>query len=135
MLMSGAVVVMAVSRRVGMGVNLAAVVVDADVIFCQTMRDRRVVGKREGNGRAENAKRIKRGKHDCRFAAKGFTGLEQHRVRPATRIEYRGQFAMLPCPQRGASEVVSATRFRGHDEFDTPTCAGSAQRIIAPART
>ena len=53
-------------------VVLAAVIVHADVTFGQAMGDGGIVGKRKGDRRRENAKRIKRGKDGRRFGAKRF---------------------------------------------------------------
>jgi hypothetical protein len=53
-------------------VNLAAVIVDADVTFGQAMRDAGAGGESEGSRWRENAKRVERGKDDRRFDAKGY---------------------------------------------------------------
>ena len=64
------VVVMGAAVRVD--VNLAAVIVDANVTFGQAMRDAGASGESEGGRRRENAKRLERGKDDRRFDAKSF---------------------------------------------------------------
>ena len=79
--MSSVVTMMLMSRSVRMNVSLAAVIVDADAIFGQAMRDRRVVGERKSRGRRENAKRINGGQCDSQFGAKAFDWCRQHRPR------------------------------------------------------
>jgi hypothetical protein len=58
---------------------LAAVIVHADVTFGQAMGDGGIVGKRKGDGRREDAKRVERGQNDRRFDAKSF-GQGRHRA-------------------------------------------------------
>jgi len=58
---------------------LGAVIVNADVTFGQAMGDGGIVGKRKGNGRRENTKRIEHGQNDRRFDAKSF-GQGRHRA-------------------------------------------------------
>jgi len=64
------VVVMGGAVRVD--VNLAAVIVDANVTFDQAMRDAGAGGESKGGRGRENAKRVERGKRDRRFDAKSF---------------------------------------------------------------
>jgi hypothetical protein len=49
------------------------VVVNADVTFGQAMGDGGIVGKRKGDRRRENAKRVERGNDGRRFGAKRFS--------------------------------------------------------------
>jgi hypothetical protein len=53
-------------------VNIAAVIVDANVTFGQAMRDAGVGRESEDGRRRENAKQVERGKDDRRFDAKSF---------------------------------------------------------------
>jgi hypothetical protein len=50
---------------------LGAVIVNADVTFGQAMCDGGIVGKRKGDRRREDAKRVEHGQNDRRFDAKG----------------------------------------------------------------
>src|SRR5215468_7970659 len=71
-----AIIVMLMGSAVRMDVKVAAmfvlgaVIVNADVTFGQAMGDGGIVGKREGDRRRENAKRVERGQYDRRFDAK-----------------------------------------------------------------
>jgi hypothetical protein len=75
---------MLMGGAVGMDVKLAAmfrlgaVIVNADMAFCQAMRDGGIVGKRKGDRRRENAKHVERGKGGRRFGAKSFGEDRQH---------------------------------------------------------
>jgi len=68
----GAVIIMLMGGAVRVDVNLAAVIVDADVAFGQAMRDAGIGGESEGGRRRENAKHVERGNEDRRFGAKSF---------------------------------------------------------------
>src|SRR5262249_61533495 len=65
--------------KVAAMVVLGAVIVNADVTFGQAMGDGGIVGKRKGNRRRKNAKRVERGKDDRRFDAKSL-GQGRHRA-------------------------------------------------------
>ena len=69
---------MLMGDAVRVDVNLAAVIVDANVTFGQAMRDGGIVGKRKGDRRRENAKCVEHGQNDRRFGAKGFGEDRQH---------------------------------------------------------
>src|SRR5260370_33636303 len=60
---------------------LGAVIVNADVTFGQAMSDGGIVGKRKGDRRREDAKRVEHGQHDRRSDAKS---LGQRRQRGAS---------------------------------------------------
>src|SRR5262249_28097383 len=80
----GAIIVVLMGGAVSMDVKLAAMfvlgagVVNADVAMGQAMCDGGIVGKREGDRRRENAKRIERGNDGRRFDAKRFGQDRQH---------------------------------------------------------
>jgi len=68
----GAVIVMMMGSTVRVDVNLAPVVVHANVTLGQAMRGAGIGGESEGSRWRENAKQVERGKDDRRFDAKGF---------------------------------------------------------------
>jgi len=70
--------VVVMGAAVGVDVNLAAVIVDANVTFGQAMGDAGAGGESEGRRGRENAKRVERGKDDRRFDAKSFGKDRQH---------------------------------------------------------
>jgi hypothetical protein len=67
--MGGAV---SMDGKVAAMVVLGAVIVNADVTFGQAMGDGGIVGKRKGDRRRENTKRVERGQYGRRFDAKRF---------------------------------------------------------------
>src|SRR6516165_8865519 len=75
-LMGGAV---SMDVKVAAMVVLGSVIVNADVTFGQAMGDGGIVGKRKGDRRRENAKRVERGNNDRRFDAKSL-GQGRHRA-------------------------------------------------------
>jgi hypothetical protein len=76
--------VVLMGAAVGMDVKVAAmvvlgsVIVNADVTFGQAMGDGGIVGKRKGDRRRENAKRVERGNDGRRSGAKRFGQDRQH---------------------------------------------------------
>jgi len=79
-----AIIVVLMGAAVSMDVKfaamfgLAAVIVNANVTFGQAMRDGGIVGKRKGDRRRKNAKRVEHGKGGRRFGAKRFGQGRQH---------------------------------------------------------
>ena len=63
---------MLMGDAVRVDVNLAAVIMDANVTFGQAMRDAGVDGESEGGGRGENAKRVERGSNNRHFRTRSF---------------------------------------------------------------
>ena len=69
-MMGGAVIVMLVRRTIRVDVNLAALIMNADVTFDQAMRDGGVGGECKRGRRRERAKGVERGQSDRRFDSK-----------------------------------------------------------------
>src|SRR5262249_59860228 len=101
-----AVIVVLMGGAVGMDVKLAAmvmlgaVIVHANVTFDQAMGYGGIVGKREGHGRRENAKRVERGNDGRRSGAKTFGQDRQHLA--ARALNPRG-----PSPPKDQESILS----------------------------
>src|SRR5262245_48729929 len=112
-LMGGAV---SMDVKVAAMVVLGGVIVNADVTFGQAMCDGRIVGKRKGDRRRENAKRVERGNDGRRSGAKTFSQDRQHfgsrALNPRGSIASEHRILTLLCNDSWATMWPSQRRMR-----------------------